>query len=307
MPTGRPARSLHSGLVLACALLATMASLVAAADSPHGDSAAAWPSTWRAYTLANGSLVSDVIGDVGCGPAYCDVSSGPSGTASSVYFASNGVQVFFRIRVLGDPRDPSHGGFRSTAYVLKIAVNGTAVAAIGLDGKPAQRDFVYVSNADGSAYNEIFAFPFDNSQGESSAGGRAIPDGAGQYFVDWQVPLWRITARTGGAVTGSTPVQLFFGTSQAANLSVINKDFMIGNDVDFGGGATVTLVPLPPAPAPTSTPAPPASGGSSTPPGGAPTLPDADVPEGIPPTSIALVLQGAALALAWGYRLRRPG
>jgi hypothetical protein len=55
--------------------------------------------------------------------------------------------------------------------------------------------------------------------------------------------LWRITQRSGGAITGSTPVQLFFGTSQSANLAVLNKDFMIGNAVTFGPTSTVTLVP----------------------------------------------------------------
>jgi hypothetical protein len=61
--------------------------------------------------------------------------------------------------------------------------------------------------------------------------------------LDWQVPLWRITQWSGGAITGSTPVQLFFGTSQSANLAVLNKDFMIGNSVTFGPTSTVTLVP----------------------------------------------------------------
>ena len=195
---------------------------------------------------------------------YCDVSSGTSGTLNSVYFNSDGTTAFFRIRLAGDPRKASAGGFQSTTYMLQIAVGGVARVAVGLDGKNPQRDFVYVANADGTAHTEVYATPFNNAGGEFSAGARGLPDGEGQYFVDWQVPLSRITQRSGGAITGSTPVQLFFGTSQSANLAVLNKDFMIGNAVNFGGGSTVTLVPPPPvAPAvvpPAATPAPKPAG-----------------------------------------------
>jgi hypothetical protein len=298
---------LHAAAAALMLVLATTATSLAA-DSPNGDRAGAWPTSWRLYTLDNGGLVRDVIGDVGCGSGYCDVSSGGSGTASSVYFASDGTNVFFRIRVKGDPRDASHGGFRSTAYVIQIAVNETAVAAVGLNGKPAHRDFVYVANASGTSYAQVYAYPFNSAGGELSAGARAAADGSGHYLVDWQVPLSRITAWSGGAVTGSTPVQLFFGTSQAANLAVINKDYMIGNSVDFGPGTTVTLVPPPatgqtgpgPSAAPQPTSVPPAgpSGGGSTP----VTLPNTRVPSG--GDSSALLVLGLVVAAVGLRRLR---
>jgi hypothetical protein len=240
----RVARS-WAGLA-ALATLAAVASPVLAVDSPNGDQAAAWPTTWRAYLLADGSTVRDVISDVGCGAGYCDVSSG-SGASPSVYFGSNGQAVFFRLRMLADPRNPSAAGFHSTTWAVQIAVDGVARATVGLNGKSPQRDFVYVANADGSQYTEIYATPFTNSGGESSFGARGMPDGGGQYYLDFQVPLWRITQRSGGLITGSTPVQLFFGTSQAANLAVLNKDFMIGNAVNFGPTSEVTLVPPPAA------------------------------------------------------------
>jgi hypothetical protein len=278
-----------------------------AADSPAGDQAAAWPTAWRAYTLASGSLVSDVIGDVGCGAGYCDVSSGPSGNLSSVYFASDGTNAFFRMRLLGDPRKASAGGFQSTTYALQIAVNGTSRVTVGLDGKSPQRDFVYVANADGTAHTEIYATPFDSSGGESSAGARGLPDGSGQYFVDWQVPLSRITQRSGGAITGSTPVQLFFGTSQSANLAVLNKDYMIGNGVNFGSGSTVTLVSPPPV-APAAVPAAPGASAPPAPPRApqapaAPALPNTSAP--VRPTPVDLGL--ALLLIAGGFLvLNRP-
>lgn len=292
---GRPGttRGRIGALMLATVLLGLPLSTLLAADSPNGDHAAAWPTSWRAYTLKTGARISDVISDVGCGQGYCDVSSGPSGTLSSVYLATNGTTMFFRVRLLGDPRKPSAGGFASTAYVLQIAVNGVARVAVGLDGKSPQRDFVYVSNADGSAYTEIYATPFNNAGGEFSAGARGLPDGSGQYFVDWQVPLSRITQRSGGAVTGSTPVQLFFGTSQSANLSVVNKDFMIGNAVNFGSGSTITLVPQAPPAAPAATPRPPgasAPAAPSSPPGPVVPLPNTSAAGGPTPVDLALAV-----------------
>ena len=281
-PTSMRGRIGAFALAAACLCLSVSGAALAS-DSPNGDHAAAWPSTWRPYLLTGGKKVSDVIGDVGCGQGYCDVSSGVSGTLNSVYFNSNGTTAFFRIRLAGDPRKGSAGGFQSTTYMLQIAVNGTARVAVGLDGKNPQRDFVYVANADGTADTEVYATPFNNAGGEFSAGARGLPDGEGQYFVDWQVPLSRITQRSGGAVTAYTPVQLFFGTSQSANLAVLNKDFMIGTAVDFGGSSTVTLVlPPPVAPAPA---APGAVPPGTTPAPGAPA-PGTSGPQTIPNTSM---------------------
>lgn len=289
----KSSRGRIGAILLAAASLCLPLSTALAIDSPSGDHAAPWPTTWRAYLLSSGQKVSDVIGDVGCGQGYCDVSSGPSGTLNSVYFNSDGTTAFFRIRLAGDPRKASAGGFQSTTYLLQIAVNGSARVAVGLDGKNPLRDFVYVANADGTAHTEVYATPFNNAGGEFSAGARGLPDGEGQYFVDWQVPLSLITQRSGGAVTGSTPVQLFFGTSQSANLAVLNKDFMIGNSVSFGGGSTVTLVPTtkPAAPVPVPARATPAPAAPAPP--EPPTLPDASMAPEPTPLALALVVLAA--------------
>jgi hypothetical protein len=301
-----PPTSIRSpvGAFALAALLGCLPVSALAIDSPSGDHAAAWSSTWRAYLLSGSKKVSDVIGDVGCGSGYCDVSSGTSGTLNSVYFNSDGTNAFFRIRVSGDPRKASAGGFQSTTYMLQIAVNGVARVAVGLDGKNPQRDFVYVANADGTAHTEVYATPFNNAGGEFSAGARGLPDGEGQYFVDWQVPLGRITQRSGGAITGSTPVQLFFGTSQSANLAVLNKDFMVGNSVSFGGGSIVTLVPpAPVAPLSVATPkpAPPGAPASEEP---LPDLPDASMSADAPSYATLAFLAMAAGSLALMRRRR---
>jgi hypothetical protein len=286
---GQHLRRASAGVV-ATSMLILAASTALAVDSPAGDHAAGWPSVWRVYFLSNGSSVRDVISDVGCGAGYCDVSSG-AGASPSVFFASDGTTVFFRLRMLADPRNAGAAGFHSTTWAVQIAVGGVARATVGLNGKSPQRDFVYVANADGSQYTEIYATPFTNDGGEQSFGARGLSDGAGQYFLDFQVPLSRVTLRSGGVITGSTPVQLFFGTSQAANLAVLNKDFMIGNSVNFGPTGTVQLVP----------PAPAAPGAPVT-----PYLTDTSMPTpGLNQMElIGLILMAATAAIAV-RRLRR--
>lgn len=279
-------------MALAAVLVAFAATSVVAVDSPQGDQAGPWPTTWRSYLLADGSTVRDVISDVGCGSGYCDVSSGGTGTWSSVYFNSDGTNVFFRLRMLADPRS-SAGGFHATTWAVQIAVNGVAVATVGLDGKNPQRDFVYVANASGSSYTELYATPFTNDGGQLSAAARGLTDGTGHWFLDWQVPLWRITQRSGGAVTGSTPVQLFFGTSQAANLAVLNKDFMMGDAVNFGPTSTVTLVPQAPAP-----------GGGGGPP--VTEIPDTRMPPSAQPPLWLLALPLVLTAVVALFRRRLP-
>jgi hypothetical protein len=298
--------------VTLCLALALASTVALAADSPNGDQAGAWPGSWRTYLLRNGDQVHDVISDVGCGSGYCDVSSGGSGARSSVYFSSDGVDVFFRLRLKGDPRHASHGGFGSTAYVIQIAVNRVPRVAVGLNGKSAHRDFVYVSNADGTVYSEVYAYPFNSSGGELSYGARGMPDGTGHYLLDFQAPLSRITQRSGGLITGSTPVQLFFGTSQSANLAVINKDYMVGNSVDFGQTSTVTLVPQPnPQPNPTAGPAssqPPAQGGGGGAPQDPPLLPNTALAERTVawPLFVAATLLMATWTVAVAHRRRLP-
>ncbi len=43
-------------------LAMVLAPIVYAGSSPNGDTAAAWPSSWTAYTYANGTAISDPTG-----------------------------------------------------------------------------------------------------------------------------------------------------------------------------------------------------------------------------------------------------
>jgi hypothetical protein len=218
------------------AVLLLPAPTAQAGNSPNGDSAVAWPGAFSEYTMADGSSIIDVQDS---NPSSSDIWGGSAANLPSTYFDSDGTNVFVRMRLRGDPSS-KNGGFESTNYLISIAVGGVQSAVVGLNGKPSAVDFAYAGNADGTVIRQVYTTPFTNDGAGTSAGARwsAAPDEG--YFLDYQIPIAAITA-VAPSVTPSTPVQLFFGTSQAANLSVINKDFMIGSEVSYVGLSTVTL------------------------------------------------------------------
>ncbi len=240
-------------LVLLVALFPPLAAN--AAGSPTGAVAQPWPTQWNNYLLANGSIISDPNGDQS--PSTLDLASGtpcvgPSnncvGTESTVMYYSDGVTAFFRMRVAVDLNDATKGGLVGGAFLVQIAdASNTVLAVVGVNGKSSSEDYVYIANAPGTNVTPIYVWPFDNSGGQTSGGMRvvAVGDGSGQYFLDFQVPVSAITTVSGGAITTSTPIKMYYGSSAAANLATINKDHMLGtaSSVDFSGLSTVTLTP----------------------------------------------------------------
>jgi uncharacterized repeat protein (TIGR02543 family)/LPXTG-motif cell wall-anchored protein len=235
--------------LLALAVLAPV-SAATAASSPDGAVAVAWPAAWNSYRYSDGAVIADNNTDQN--PSDLDLASGPCagnciGPDSSVLYASDGTTAFFRIRLATDITDDTKGGLFGGAFLTQIAVNDVVEAVVGVDGKSASVDYVYVADEVGGSVNTVYTYPFDSSGGQSSAGMRivAAADGTGQYFLDFQVPLSVITTVSGGAITVSTPIKMYYGSSAAANLAVINKDFMAGDvtAVDFSNLATVSLSP----------------------------------------------------------------
>jgi len=100
------------------------------------------------------------------------------------------------------------------------------------------------------------------------------------------------------------------GLQATANLSVLNKDFMIGNAVNFGGGSTVTLVLPPPvkpaAVPPEATPVAPAA--PTAVPSWKPILSDTSVPAGqsLLGLGIAATAAVAGFSLLIRRRIRLP-
>ncbi|WP_156158096.1 hypothetical protein, partial [Gordoniibacillus kamchatkensis] len=190
-----------------------------------GDNPAAWPAVFTPYTDSNGNYIFDPAGEPGISPIEVDVASGVdegTGNLPSMYVASDSTNFFVRLRLKGNPYD-SKGGFLSSVWEVQLAVNGVKQATIGVDGKSPSVDYVYIANANGTNAQPIYMTTTPG--GNTVPGTRITPAENGQYFLDFQVPISRIT-QMAPAITASTPVQLYFGTSKAANLSVINKDGM---------------------------------------------------------------------------------
>ncbi|HWC13905.1 MAG TPA: Ig-like domain-containing protein, partial [Actinomycetota bacterium] len=180
--------------------------------------------------------------------------------------ANDGTNAMFRIRVLGDPSSTA-GGFQSGQWQVALATKGVTgvtgcsvdgtetwchALTIGIDGKSPSVDRVYLILPDGNRETNVYT-----TSGSSVPGTQVTATGAGDYFVDFQVPIADITAHMNGTqcggtlcdgtttkygvITAATEVRAFYGTSAAANIAVINKDYMSGTSTSFTGLRTVKL------------------------------------------------------------------
>ena len=241
-------------LVAQMLLVAPVAQAGAVYPNPPNATPVAWPASFTSYTTDTGTPISDVEGEAGIGSTY-DISSS-AGTSTSVFLALSGGAAFFRVRIGADPIDTAKGGFTNATWLVLIATEDSpgvwsTKAVSGLDGKPvgsaAAPDTVYVGNAPGTGITDVYQFTKDapafDPLNAVGTGARVVAAGGGQYFIDWQIPVSSLVAASGGTITTSTPVRLFFGSSAAANLATINKDYMTGGAVSFTGLGSVTLSP----------------------------------------------------------------
>ncbi|MFA9560395.1 S-layer homology domain-containing protein [Evansella sp. AB-rgal1] len=197
-----------------------------------------WPmeNEFIPYGYSDGSFIMDPGGDVN--PIDVDITSGVNrgiGNLPSVYVSTKEVageeHVIFRMRLKGDPYDRK-GGFLSSVWLVQLWEGDIHKATVGLNGKSPSTDYVYVANGDGTELKRIYETSSEKEDGKTVVpGARSISDENGHYYLDFQVPLHSINEVLDKAeeITGDTPLQLFFGTSKAANLSVINKEWLSKN------------------------------------------------------------------------------
>ncbi|PYI50773.1 hypothetical protein DLM86_27270 [Paenibacillus flagellatus] len=224
-------------IALPAANVASAAPSVDAYDDPI---AASWPA-FTAYADRNGNPFYDPANEPGISPDDVDFTSGAVkgiGDKPSFYAAGDGTNLFFRMRMLGDPRD-TKGGFLSSVWLVKLYKNGVHKATVGLNGKSPHEDYIYMANAGGSVVKSINK---TDSSGENVRGARVTEDDNGDYFLDFQLPISRL-AEIDPELTPDAIVQFDFATSKAANLSVVNKDGMNGNG-NGSNGAYIRLAPF---------------------------------------------------------------
>ncbi|WP_309123239.1 hypothetical protein, partial [Paenibacillus sp.] len=207
----------------------------------YGGAPTAWPSAYDAYTDRQGNILYDPANESGVSPDDTDFYSGAmkgSGNRPSFYISSatdsgGKSHLVFRMRLLADPRD-KNGGYLSTVWMVQLWKNDSKIATVGLNGKPAQEDYIYISNGDGSVVRPIYK---TDGTRTNVPGARIVEEtGTGDYLLDIQVPLEQLQAIDPSIANGA--VRLKFVTSKAANLSVENKDEMDGE------GAGVSLSPF---------------------------------------------------------------
>jgi len=198
------------------------APVIQAINSP----VAPWPASFTPYVDRQGNVFFDPANEPGISPDDVDFQSGVSkgsGDKPSFYAAGDGSNLFFRIRLLGDPSDIK-GGFLSSVWMVQVLQNGVPRATIGLDGKSPHEDYIYVSNASGSVIHYINK---TDGSGSKVPGTRVTEDTNGDYFLDVQVPVSALTDIDSN-IKSSSILQFNFASSKAANLAVINKDGMNG-------------------------------------------------------------------------------
>ncbi|MEQ6388009.1 Ig-like domain-containing protein [Bacillaceae bacterium S4-13-58] len=195
---------------------------------------ASWPadSEFIPYGSENGEVYKDPGADEH--PVDVDITSGTArgvGNLPSLYVASvlndsGGRIAVFRMRVKGDPYDRK-GGFLSSVWLVQLKAAGEHTVTVGLNGKSPHTDYVYVANAGGTNVEMIYTTSAQLVNEKTVVPGTRIVEAEnGQYFLDFQVPLEKLNhvLEEDEGVSGSTGLQLFYGTSKAANLSVINKE-----------------------------------------------------------------------------------
>ncbi|MCU1448853.1 MAG: thrombospondin, partial [Acidimicrobiales bacterium] len=222
-------RGVHprAALVVACLLLVALGMAFV-----HSGSARAATYPLAPYGDTAGIPICDGLDN---SPSYADITCNSTDNASA-YIGSDGIDVTAGFIDHVDPRSNSgQAPLFSTAFVVQIASGGTQVATIGVDGKgTGDSDLIYAKCA-GSAANN-WSKLFSTGVTDGSAAVTPEPGPEGYYRLAFTIPLSSLASC---GVTATTPVQLFYGTSQAGNLDVINKDFFRGDSVDFTGLATI--------------------------------------------------------------------
>lgn len=248
---GRTRKQLLAG-VLMVSLLASLLSAITLAVTQSPAAAAGWPAVWTGYPHADGSMILDPAGDINT--ATLDLASGlapPGGSAlatgnlTTVYAAADATSLFFRMRLAGSPGtqspvgwDLSKCGITSSFYTTAVFVGSVQKAAIGINSRTCSGggSEVYIAptsaiTVGGNTYDPTHEYTVSAwnattktvaGAAVTSAGNAAAPN---EVFLDYSVPIDTLTMLVPG-ITRSTALTFEYGSSAAANLTTINKDFM---------------------------------------------------------------------------------
>ncbi|HZG58604.1 S-layer homology domain-containing protein [Paenibacillus sp.] len=210
------------GLPLLMAWILAFMSLAPSAGTVYADEGdVVWPA-FVTYVDRSGTAYFDPSNEPGISPDDVDFTSGAMkgiGDRPSFYVGSDAEYLYFRMRLLGDPRD-TKGGFLSSVWMVQLYQNGSQIATVGLDGKSPHIDYTYVANPSGSS---VLKLEQTDSSGRAVPGTAVSEDTNGDYFLDFRIAKSGI-ATIAPSVDYAGLFQFSFATSKSANLSVINKE-----------------------------------------------------------------------------------
>ena len=236
----------------AVALLASFLTAVSTTMATTPAAAAGWPSIWTGYPHADGSVIADPAGDINT--PNLDLASGlpapggsglATGPLSTVFAAADASNLYFRIRLAASPGSQSPVGWDNTKcgltqsfYMTAIFIGSTERAAVGINSRTCSNggSEVYIAPTTavtiaGTTYDPTHEYTisaWDSATktvpGASitSTGNAAAPN---EVFLDYQVPFAKLSQLV-PAITRTTSMSFEYGSSAAANLTTINKDFM---------------------------------------------------------------------------------
>ncbi len=205
-------------------------------------------SAWSPVILA-GAVIGDPTGDIS--PAPTDIVGSAAFPAS--YFAYDGTNIYFRLRLNGDPRFKS--GFQNFAWGVLIDTDGvpsTYEWVLAVNGNNNQLDLIantvkipnnfndQAEGTDGSG-RPNFSQPivnFDIARASVAEDGSSFGGGS-NYFLDFLIPASVLFANLG--INANSRLRFLFFTS--TNSNNYNKDNILSSTLTLSGAFSDPTTP----------------------------------------------------------------
>ena len=195
--------------------------------------------SWQAVRDKAGSTLSDIENQNSeFSPNFNEIDISDLGGSPIDWFSSGtGCDVFFRMQVYRDPTAGSGGNAAFFKGIWLIAlgkqINGIAktYAWVGVDGNgQGQSSYAYIYNPATATRTNVGTITGVGSNSQYGWIQSGSVSGTTRYWVSWKIPYSNISA-----ITGSTAIAMFAGTSKSNSLSSINADAIdsLGTTPDY--------------------------------------------------------------------------
>lgn len=219
---------------------------------------AAWPTIWTPVLLSDNTIAQDPDDIAGISTGHLDLYYSDSPHSATAQVAFENSTCYFRVQLQSSPGTVS--SLASVTWIAQIKNLTTGVVgAVILDGTdetiyvskitaPAAEDKVYQKKGNSSPFSSAVRVTDVWSQPTITT----VANSGDNSYLDFQVPIAALNdGNTQLGITATTPIQLFFGTSEAAfQTGVINRDWMVGGSVNWGDVDSTTFTNISGGPLP---------------------------------------------------------